>query len=189
MSELDRKFKSIYDANSRDLYAYIVRSIREENTAQDLLQDTFLNFINMFRDKPLPEDTSCRMYLFRISRNLIINHVRTAYSRRVEVTDTIERELDRSQNPELTVLDQISREEASRLLQGLLDTLPEDQKTAMILRYFHDMRLEEIAEVLDTSVSTAYRLLKRGSQKMGQKAEKDGIVIPWDDESEGYGGS
>ena len=166
------QFAALYEANRADLFAYIVRSVREENTALDILQDCFFNFVRMFQERPLPpDDRQCRMYIFKIARNLIINHSRTSYVSKVDLVEqysSVEwsRMDQREPTPEEAVVESMEQEEQERLLQTLLADLPDEQRQAVLLRYTGQMKLEQIAEVLGVSISTASRLLKRAERAM-----------------------
>jgi RNA polymerase sigma-70 factor, ECF subfamily len=60
------------------------------------------------------------------------------------------------------------REEQEAQVQVLLQTLPEDYRQAVVLRYWYDMSYEEIAEVMDTSVSAIKSRLFRARRDMAQ---------------------
>ena len=175
MDSPEESFRRIYNENRSDLFGYILKLVQDENVALDVLQDSFLNFIQVFRTRPLPPDLNCRMYLFRIARNLVINRSRTAFQRRVDVRDTIDRETDHKGTPEEEILEKLDQEGLERELESYLQLLPEQQRSAILLRYFYDMKLEDIAETLDTSVSTAYREIKRGLETLKEDMESSGF--------------
>lgn len=166
----------MYNDHREDLYAYLVRSVREENTALDLLQDVYLNFFRAYREKELPpDDVQCRMYLFRTARNLMINHSGRAYSRRVQlvagytgeersVTATVQA------NPEDEVVDRMSLEADEQRLEQLLTLLPEQERSALVLRFTLNGKLEDIAGVLGVSVATASRLVQRAQRRLADLA-------------------
>ena len=58
-------------------------------------------------------------------------------------------------------------EQAERLATALA-SLPEDQRTAVVLKHFHDQSLAQIAEQLDRSTLAVAGLLKRGLKKLRQ---------------------
>ncbi len=55
-------------------------------------------------------------------------------------------------------------------IQRLLDTLPADSRSAVVLKYWHKMSYEEIAQALDTSVSAVKSKLFRARKSMATKA-------------------
>ncbi|MBX7058016.1 MAG: sigma-70 family RNA polymerase sigma factor [Leptospirales bacterium] len=179
MSDLQESFARIYSACQRDLYVYVYRSLRDEGAAQDLIQDAFVNFVRIYQTRPLPEDEQCRMYLFRIARNMLINHSRRFYNRQVDLVEGYESgpasAKARTADVADGVLNRIQNQLDDRLLQELLEGLAEDQRTVLILRFQLDMRLEDIAGVMDVSVSTASRLVQKAQQSLIQAGRKRGL--------------
>ncbi len=173
------KFESLYSDNRDDLFIYIIRSMHDENTASDILQDTFLNFFKHFDGKELLDDRESRMYLFRIARNLMINHTKTAYMRKVDLTEMSNMSSDRSSNPgpESQIVGKIERDQQESILKDLLAHLNEEERTAVVLRFYHEMKLDEIAEILDVSISSASRLVRKSIERMTADARNRGIMV------------
>ncbi len=170
------RFEKLYQDHREDLYAYLVRSVREEHAALDILQDVFLNFFRVYREKPLPaDDVQCRMYLFRTARNLLINYTGRAYSRRVQLVAEYSGTEDsvtgsKAGSVEDSVVNRLNQEAAEQHLQELLAQLPEQERTALLLRHTLDRKLEDIAEVLGTSIATASRVVRRGEKRLRELA-------------------
>ncbi len=179
MSGNEARYEALYRQNQRDLFYYIVRSVKEEQVALDLLQDIFVNFIRIFNGRELPPDLDCRKYLFRIARNLIINLSKSAYTRRVSLApDFGENVRDPGQGSvEDQVVSKVLQEKAEKVLRELLGELKEEERTALILRYQSDLKLEEISQVLDISVSRTSRLIQSAARKLVQAGRKRGIEV------------
>jgi RNA polymerase sigma-70 factor (ECF subfamily) len=64
-------------------------------------------------------------------------------------------------------------EDAERLATAL-GALPEDQRTAVILKHFHDQSLAQIAEQMDRSTLAVAGLLKRGLKKLRETMDGEG---------------
>ena len=62
------------------------------------------------------------------------------------------------------------RHEAQRQVQELLNKLPPDYKAAVILRYWHELSYEEIAEALGSTLPAIKSRLFRARQMMAQAA-------------------
>ncbi|MDH5654847.1 MAG: sigma-70 family RNA polymerase sigma factor [Spirochaetia bacterium] len=179
MTEKSRQFEQIYRDVSRDLYVYIVRSIRNDDLAGDILQDSFINFIKAFQEKDLPPSVNCRMYLFRIARHLMINHSRSSVNKKTTLySDPDSYVSSSSENlPESNLMESESRKEVSNFLNELLSNLSEEEKTAVILKHVHQMKLAQIAEILETSVSTASRLVQKGMERLSEMADRKGVKL------------
>ena len=59
--------------------------------------------------------------------------------------------------------------ERLRVLNNVLNTLPENQKVAFSLSKYDEMSLEEIAEILNTSVSNVESLINRAKKNLKKK--------------------
>jgi len=62
------------------------------------------------------------------------------------------------------------------VVQNLLETLPADYKQAVVLRYWYDMSYEEIAEVMETTVSAIKSRLFRARRQLAQTGTQMGII-------------
>lgn len=182
MSEIDQRFARIYENVRDDLFAYIQRSMRHEDTALDLLQDAFYNFCRIYREREVPDDLQCRMYLFKIARNLMINYGKKVYNRRVDLVESYDESAAvartlRGQTPEDQVLNRLNVEESEQILSELLGDLREDLRTVLLLRHQSGMRLEEIAGIMDLSISTISRMIQKAEQALLQEGRKRGIRL------------
>jgi RNA polymerase sigma-70 factor (ECF subfamily) len=74
-------------------------------------------------------------------------------------------------SPEVQVIED-EREEA---VQQLLDILPDDYRQAVVLRYWYDLSYDEIAEVMDTSVSAIKSRLFRARRQMAEVSMQTGV--------------
>ncbi|RKR84631.1 RNA polymerase sigma factor (sigma-70 family) [Mucilaginibacter gracilis] len=67
-------FTSIYDFYSHQLYRNLLRLVKDEEIAQELLQDLFLKIWENRHNIKL--DTSFKSYLYKIAENLVYGHFR-----------------------------------------------------------------------------------------------------------------
>lgn len=80
---------------------------------------------------------------------------------------------ERASGPEAQVVES-EREET---VQFLLNTLPEDYRQAVVLRYWHDMSYDEIAEVMQTTVSAIKSRLFRARRQLAETSIEMGIGL------------
>ncbi len=160
------RLQTIYAANRRDIYAYLCRLSGDSELALDLLQESFLNYFEHYRKREMPDDVSSRRILFRIARNLFINHVRSKASKNARLE-------------EQTVSAPEPRPSADHtpVIQKLILGLPERERTAIVLRYLESMRLEDIGAVLGLSISAVSRLISRSEKMLEWEARKAGISL------------
>ncbi|MDX1688546.1 MAG: sigma-70 family RNA polymerase sigma factor [Candidatus Promineifilaceae bacterium] len=79
---------------------------------------------------------------------------------------------DRADGPEAQAVDS----EREEMVQSLLETLPEDYRQAVVLFYWYDLSYQEIAEVMDTTVSAIKSRLFRARRQLAEAGVEQGIV-------------
>lgn len=150
-AELEARFRRPLE---RFAYGYLGR----REAVEDVLQEAFCRAL---ASPTLPEEL--RPWLYRITRNLCLNLVgSSAFRSRGEVDDLDEAQLA-SQTGHLTKL---VREEQRVELARLVRELSGEQQEVLRLRYAEDLSREDIAEVLDLSVSVVKSRLFEGLKKL-----------------------
>lgn len=76
---------------------------------------------------------------------------------------------DKTDGPE----PQLVQTEREAMVQSLLQTLPEDYRQTVVLRYWYEMSYEEIADVMDTSVSAIKSRLFRARRRLAEASAMD----------------
>jgi RNA polymerase sigma-70 factor (ECF subfamily) len=120
--------------------------VHDHEDAADLSQETFLKaYQGLGKFK---RQSSFHTWLYRITVNLCINHLRKRRSRQyVELEKTYSVE-----HPD--VLENLESEELQVLMNDAVNDLPEKQRAAVILRIYHGLSHKEISHILGCSVGT-----------------------------------
>ena len=115
--------------------------------AQDLAQESFLQLHRTaWGTLPIGE---ARFWLYRVARNLAINEFRKSHTRYRLFDQVVEAMRPATRNPE----QEYETRERKELVLEMLQTLPEDQRTALLLREQEQLSYREIGEVLNISES------------------------------------
>lgn len=141
-----RGFELVVKMYSRQLYRQIRRMVFSHEDANDLLQNTFIkawNNLEYFRG-----EAKLSTWLYRIALNECLNFLNR---QRAENNLSID-EMDTSLANKIESDTYFDGDEAQRLLQKAILQLPEKQRIIFNLKYFQDMKYEEISEILGTSV-------------------------------------
>jgi RNA polymerase sigma factor (sigma-70 family) len=115
--------------------------------AQDLAQESFLQ-LHRTAWGTLPVDEA-RFWLYRVARNLAINEFRKSHTRYRLFDRVVEAMRPATRNPE----QEYETRERKELVLEMLQTLPEDQRAALLLREQEQLSYREIGEVLNISES------------------------------------
>lgn len=133
------------------------------HVAEDLAQEVFMSAWKAapsFRPR-----AKVRTWLLRIATNLCLNHRRNSRLRVTVSLSDQDAEVGHgtdSKPPDAVI---IGREQAEAVRKVVAD-LPPKQRTAILLRHFHELSYAEIADVLATSVSAVESLLFRARQSL-----------------------
>ena len=162
----------------RPIYALAYRVIGREDDARDVVQETFLR---AFRALPgFKGQAKFSSWLYRIALNLCRDWIRRR--RRSPVVDLPEGvdpvELATEQGPFESVEELASRKELSQAVADAMKLLPEEQRTAIILKEYHGMTFQEIADLLGCPLSTVKTRLYQGLTVLRRNLEKSGQMAP-----------
>lgn len=149
------RFAELYELNFHRVYAYIARRVPDRSEAQDLTAHVFqqaLANIGKFKWRGAPFVT----WLYRIAANAIADHAR---KKSREAADT---ELTTNTVVE-SDLEQVERR--AQLFRAV-ETLPEDQRKVILLRFGEEKSIREIAAELDRSEGAVKQLQFRGLENL-----------------------
>jgi RNA polymerase sigma-70 factor (ECF subfamily) len=157
-------FRELVEATEDRVYGTIVKMLGGVEGAEDLAQKVYLR---IWQARGRYEPTAkFSTWMFSIVRRLVLNEWR-GRSRRGAVfvhssTDVKQREAMSPDSPSA----EASAGELAKAIDAALQTLPEEQRTAMILRRYDEMSYEEIAAVLETTVPAVKSLLFRARETL-----------------------
>ncbi len=155
--------EQIYKKYSKDIYYYLLRCTKDIETSRDLLQDTFIHFIEALKKGTEISENKIRIYIFTIAKNLFINYYRNFQKKQKknqEISSVSE------SNPEIEFLQQLENSENEKLIYQILDRLEPEERNLIALRYTAEMSLEEISEIMNYSISKTSRKIKKVQEKM-----------------------
>ncbi|CAH8705009.1 sigma-70 family RNA polymerase sigma factor [Paenibacillus thiaminolyticus] len=146
-----------------DVYSYLYRKIGNRHTAYDLTQEVFIKMMQSlgnYRDKG-----RFRHWLLKIAVNHCYDYYRSKQYRHRHAHTELEVDMpDENSNVWDLFHCHYQQEQAK---QAVL-SLPEKQRDAIILNFYHDMKIREIAVMTDTSESTIKYRIKAGISKLKQ---------------------
>lgn len=129
------------------IYWVVRRLLPDHDEADDVVQDVFVKVyrsLNSFKG-----DSSFYTWLYRIAMNLSLNEIRRKKTRK---TFSLDDAVMQHESSEPLPVEQMEREEQTRLIKAAIERLPEKQKKVFVLRYYEELPYEEISKILKTSV-------------------------------------
>ena len=142
----ENAFNLIVKKYQERLYWHIRKILIDHNDTDDILQNTFLKVWSALEN--FREDASLYTWLYRIATNESLTFINSNKRRSmVPMNDTSEFLMNNLESDEYFDWDEIQL----RLQEAILK-LPEKQRIVFNLKYFEEMKYEDMSQVLDTSV-------------------------------------
>jgi RNA polymerase sigma-70 factor (ECF subfamily) len=145
LANLPGAFDLIVERHRRPIYSLCYRFVGNHEDASDLSQDVFLRAYRGLRS--FRGQSSLGTWLYRIGVNVCLNRV-SARAPAVESIDERQIVDDRAEAPSEAIL----RAERGARVRAAIARLPRKQRATLILRTYHEMSHQEIADALGSSV-------------------------------------
>ena len=164
-------FAQLMQRHKAPIYNFVLRHVRSEAAAEDLLQETFMRVVQNASD--FKHEARFTTWVYTIARNLCIDHFRKASLRSHD-------SLDQPRNSELRTLGETTEDtrfesnvERSTLSNELRDqiaaaveSLPEDQREVFLLREVANLPFKEIASITDTPENTVKSRMRYALERL-----------------------
>jgi RNA polymerase sigma-70 factor, ECF subfamily len=166
-------FAELVGKYQQPLFNFIHRILRDEAETEDVAQNVFLQ---VYKSRARYERTAkFSTWLFTIARNLCLNEIRRRSRHPAESLDEPhsehedqpQRQYEDKQNALPT--DQALHGELAQKIEEALATLPENQRTAILLCRQDELSYEEIADILGCSLSATKSIIFRGREALKEK--------------------
>ncbi len=159
----------------RPIYALAYRTIGSEEDARDVCQETFLR---AFRALPrFRGQAKFSSWLYRIALNLCRDWMRR--ERRTPVVQAPEdidvMDLAAAREPSESIEDRVGRHDLTRAVERAMALLPEEQRTAIILKEYQGLTFQEIADLLGCPLSTVKTRLYQGLTVLRRELARAGV--------------
>jgi len=145
----DGAFDLIVERHRRPVYQLCYRFVGNHEDASDLSQDVFLRAFRGLRS--FRGQSSLATWLYRIGVNVCLNRV-TAKTPLGRATETIDDDKAFVDDRIESASDRVLRAERASRVREAIARLPRKQRATLVLRMYHEMSHQEIAEVLGSSV-------------------------------------
>ena len=165
-------FEELLDKYQKPVINFIYRMIQNKDEADDLAQDVFIRVYNSAKTyRPTAKFST---WIYTIARNICLNELRKKERRNISLDQGIptqEGELKREiASPEgSSPYEDASKHELQELVKEAIESLPVNQRMAVVLRRYQLLSYEEIAKTMDCSVSAVKSLLNRAKESLKEK--------------------
>jgi RNA polymerase sigma-70 factor (ECF subfamily) len=162
-------FQELVEQNKKKVYYLALDIVGNHHDAEDISQEVFLKVFRSFQT--FKRDAKLSSWLYRITVNASIDHLRkkSAVPERMQ-DEFLEEHLQHNPAGSLEFAGDPERSAETRLIQehieSALQKISAQERSAFVLRHYHDLMIKDIAEVMNVSVGTVKSYLFRGIKKL-----------------------
>ncbi|PZX50614.1 RNA polymerase sigma factor [Algoriphagus chordae] len=162
-------FKELYDAFSARVYNTLLSYTQNEEDAEELLQDVFVKVFH--ESAKFRQDSSVSTWIYRIAVNRALDFKRSQQATKrkgffysLYKKDSGDIQYDQTDFVHPGV--KLENQEDAKALFRVIETLPENQKTAFILTQIEDLNQTEAAEIMQLSRKAVESLVRRAKENL-----------------------
>ena len=155
----DKAYLELFQQYEADIYRMAYVYVKNKNDALDVVQEVaYQSFRNI---STLNKPEYFKTWLMKITINCALN-----------VIDKNKKVVQLIPQFEVNTGAEVEDIETSLSLRELMDTLHEDEKSVILLKYYNDRTLKEISEILEIPLGTAKSILYRALNKLRQNLKE-----------------
>jgi RNA polymerase sigma factor (sigma-70 family) len=171
-------FDALLDRYKSKLYSYIYLTVRDEDLANDLFQETFVKVIMRIQEGRYQASGKFQAWITRIAHNLIMDSYRlrageNAMSNDGDGPDLLNDVSLADESYEQQLVYSQTLEDVKKLCQ----MLPQSQSEVVYMRFYSNMSFKEIADKLDISINTALGRMRYALLNMRRLACENHISL------------
>jgi RNA polymerase sigma-70 factor, ECF subfamily len=155
-------FGELYELHFQRMYRFVYSRVQDRAVAEDVTSEVFmkaLRSIGRYQDTGRPFSA----WLYQIAVNAVADRYRSQ-----RPTDDIDEQYHLSDGASLE--ETAARRDEIRRIWRLIEDLPDQQRTALILKFQEDMKIEDIAVAMGKSPGAVKLLVHRGVTRLRQQA-------------------
>jgi RNA polymerase sigma-70 factor (ECF subfamily) len=165
-------FKELFDSYSTLVYNVAHRMLQDKRDAEDVTQEVFLEAYKSLTN--FRAESQLSTWLYRIAVNRSLNHQRKKKLHRWLALDfdTTENSVDKlrlhganEDGPDAVM----EKKDIERIVQGAINSLPDRQRTALLLHRYEELSYDDIAGVMGVTIASVESLLHRAKQSLARK--------------------
>ena len=161
----ESQFENVMKTHLKNVRRFVFLMVKNHSLAEDITQDVFLKvYQNMgsFR-----QESAIKTWIYKIAINEVKMNLRSRWLRRIVLLEKIGEVIGGA-----AVSNELKNLENEDLLKSVL-SLSTSYRKVIVLHFFEDLTIEEIANVLDCSPNAVYTKLHRAKKKLKERLNKE----------------
>jgi RNA polymerase sigma-70 factor (ECF subfamily) len=167
-----RAFEELVERHQRAVIGTVAKMLGNASEAEDIAQQVF---VRIWKSAGRYEaQAKFTTWLFTITRNLVFNEVRRRQRKPTVSVDEREETTHRTVEDLQAISpdDEMLQSELEEAIDRAIQSLPEKQRMAVVLRRYEEMPYEEIAAVLEMSIPAVKSLLFRARTQLKEALQR-----------------
>ena len=170
--------ESLINRHRSKVYTYILLTIKNQQLAEDLFQETFIKVIQSLRGGKYRDNGRFLSWVIRIAHNLIIDHFRKEKQMNSVSNDDTEVDLFNSKKlSDENIEEMIINSQIKTEIRILINELPNDQREVVLLRHYGGLSFKEIADQTDVSINTALGRMRYALINLRKLIEEKNLTL------------
>ena len=178
----NRAFDELLRRTQSSLFSYILFVVRDQETANDIFQETFVKVIMKLHHGKYSPSGRFAAWLVRIAHNVIMDWYRDNHLQNVmETTD--KNDLANMSNDELlerNIENDYVKDQVMDDVRQLMNGLPPVQREVVYMRYFQELSFREIAESTGVSINTSLGRMRYAMINMRRMARQNHLELSYE---------
>ena len=161
----EHAIKELYDLTYRKAYVVALSFMGSQDKVDDVLQNAYINIFNHIHELENPE------HLYSWINTIVVNACKSELRKKqnysfsdMDYEDDIEEE-----HKEFIPDKNVNYEEDRKVVVGFINELPLEQRSALIMHIYEDMKISEIAKIFDCSENTIKSRLNYAKKTLKEK--------------------
>lgn len=171
-ADRDTDFKIIYNATMQLLYKVAFRIVNDSEAAEDLVHDSLIKMNEKALIFPTIDDA--KYWLIRVVKNAALNYAK----RKTRERKAYEKALHEDRRKVDSGEDELLKAETCKTMQVMLDKLPENLKTVLVLREYAELNYKEIGRVLGITEGNVKVRVFRAREQLTKMIGEDDVYLP-----------
>ncbi len=168
----------LIDRHSKRVRDYIRMMVKDHDVADDILQETLIKAVRVIDEGRYADTGKFLSWVLRIAHNQVIDYFRSQKSQRtVSESDAGYNVLGTLRFAERNVEDRMISEQIEADVRRMIDSLPEEQREVVVMRYYAGMSFQEIADQTQVSINTALGRMRYALINLRKMIKENNVIL------------
>jgi RNA polymerase sigma-70 factor (ECF subfamily) len=168
----------LLDSHSNRVRDYIRMMVKDRDLADDILQETLIKVVRVIDQGRYADTGKFLSWVLRIAHNQVIDYFRSQKSAKtINESDAGYNVLGTLRFAERNVEDRMISEQIEADVRRMIDSLPEEQREVVMMRYYAGMSFQEIADQTEVSINTALGRMRYALINLRKMIKENNVIL------------